>query len=199
MKIFIKKIDDDGNIEISAFKNINAGNDFDSLLYPPEDVCIKSEEINIFDLLEENKKLKKENDILLNVQEDAEKSLHKIRELKKELNKVNDENEKLKEEVINLAKEVGRWNSYYDDEFNENLKLKKQLEEKENIACDWKDSCLENAGKIEILETQQKAFIKFLESELLHARYYARDIAHYIEFVLRRYKEIVKGTERVKK
>ena len=35
-----------------------------------------------------------------------------------------DENEKLKQEVINLAKEVDRWNSYYDDEFNENLKLK---------------------------------------------------------------------------
>lgn len=47
----------------------------------------------------------------------------------------------------------------------ENQELKRQLEEKENIACDWKDSCLENAGKIEILETQQKAFIKFLENE----------------------------------
>lgn len=35
-----------------------------------------------------------------------------------------DENEKLQQEVINLAKEVGRWNSYYDDEFNENQKLK---------------------------------------------------------------------------
>ena len=44
--------------------------------------------------------------------------------------------------------------------------LKKQLEEKENIACDWKDSCLENAGKIEILETQQKEFIKYLEDEI---------------------------------
>ena len=74
---------------------------------------------------------------------------------------------------------------------DENLELKKQLEEKENIACDWKDSCLENAGKIEILETQQKAFIKFLENELLDARYYARDIAHYIEYVLRKYKEII--------
>lgn len=39
-----------------------------------------------------------------------------------------DENEKLQQEVINLAKEVGRWNSYYDDEFNKNLKLKKKLE-----------------------------------------------------------------------
>lgn len=45
-------------------------------------------------------------------------------------------------------------------------RLKKQLEEKENIACDWKDSCLENAGKIEILENQQKEFIKWLEDEI---------------------------------
>ena len=48
----------------------------------------------------------------------------------------------------------------------ENQELKKQLKEKENIACDWKDSCLENAGKIEILETQQKEFIKYLEEEI---------------------------------
>ena len=46
----------------------------------------------------------------------------------------------------------------------ENKQLKKKLEEKENIACDWKDSCLENAGKIEILETQQKEFISYLEN-----------------------------------
>lgn len=38
-------------------------------------------------------------------------------------------------------------------------------------------------------ENQQKEFIKFLENELLQARYYARDIAHYIEYVLRKYKE----------
>ena len=44
----------------------------------------------------------------------------------------------------------------------ENKELKKQLEEKENIACNWKNSCLENAGKIEILENQQKEFIKYL-------------------------------------
>ena len=48
----------------------------------------------------------------------------------------------------------------------ENKELKKQLEEKENIACNWKDSCLENAGKIEILETQQKEFIRYLEDEI---------------------------------
>lgn len=47
----------------------------------------------------------------------------------------------------------------------ENQQLKKQLEEKENIACDWKDSCLENAGKIELLETQQKEFIRYLKEK----------------------------------
>lgn len=73
----------------------------------------------------------------------------------------------------------------------ENQELKKQLEEKENIACDWKDSCLENAGKIEILETQQKVFINYLENELLDARYYARDIAHFIEYVLQKYKKLI--------
>ena len=37
-------------------------------------------------------------------------------------------------------------------------------EDKENIACNWKDSCLENAGKIEELENQQKEFIKYMNS-----------------------------------
>ena len=48
----------------------------------------------------------------------------------------------------------------------ENQELKKQLEEKENIACNWKDSCLENAGEIEKLENQQKEFINYLENEI---------------------------------
>ena len=144
MKIFIKKINDDGNIEISAFKNINAGNDFDSLLYPPEDVCIKSEEINIFDLLEENKKLKKENDILLNVQEDAEKSLHKIRELKKELNKVNDENKRLKEQidVYENPEDMFLMMMWCTEEVkDENKKLKEALDEIEKYLKNDIESC----------------------------------------------------------
>ena len=54
---------------------------------------------------------------------------------------------------------------FVKDLLKENQELKKQLEEKETIACDWKDSCLKNAGKIEILENQQKEFIKYLEDE----------------------------------
>ena len=48
----------------------------------------------------------------------------------------------------------------------ENAELKKQLEEKENIACNWKDSCLENAGKIEKLENQQKEFIEYMNKTI---------------------------------
>ena len=55
--------------------------------------------------------------------------------------------------------------SAYNKLFRTYKQLKTQLEEKENIACNWKDSCLENAGKIEILENQQKKFIKYLEDE----------------------------------
>ena len=48
----------------------------------------------------------------------------------------------------------------------ENAELKKQLEEKENIACNCKDSCLENAGKIEKLENQQKEFIEYMNKTI---------------------------------
>ena len=72
--------------------------------------------------------------------------------------------------------------------------LKKQLEEKENIACNWKDSCLENAGKIEELETQQKEFIKYLEDYLKLFDYMCIDEqADYdmIEEILQKYKSII--------
>ncbi len=78
----------------------------------------------------------------------------------------------------------------------ENQELKKQLEDKE----DYIKKLQATKDKLNKWDyenkTQQKEFIKFLEGELLHARYHARDIAHYIEFVLRRNKEIVNGTER---
>ena len=96
--------------------------------------------------------------------------------------------------------------SYNQELLKENQSLKKQLEEKENIACDWKDSCLENAGKIEILETQQKEFIKYLELEkdcfvrgcsnvyedsLGKTRLVNEDIFDEIDNILQKYKEII--------
>ena len=76
----------------------------------------------------------------------------------------------------------------------ENKQLKKQLEE---CYCNRTDCSgrIKNSKKYDSLiqaqEVQQKEFIKFLENELLHARYYARDIAHYIEYVLRKYKKLI--------
>lgn len=81
-----------------------------------------------------------------------------------EIVKLQEENEELKSILR------GTTHCFDEEEHNklkeENQELKKQLEEKENIACNQKDSCLENAGKIEILETQQKVFIKYLEDEI---------------------------------
>lgn len=71
--------------------------------------------------------------------------------------------------------------------------LKKQVEEKENIACNWKDSCLENAGKIEILETQQKEFINYLEDEIkIYSNTYMGDMLKELKEVLQKYKEIIR-------
>lgn len=73
--------------------------------------------------------------------------------------------------------------------------LKKQLEEKENIACNWKDSCLENAGKIEKLENQQKEFINYLEEYIEKlsppSSYNNVDEKVVLTNVLIRYKEII--------
>lgn len=83
--------------------------------------------------------------------------------------------------------------SYIRQLDKENQELKKQLE---NCYCNRTDCSgrIKDSKKYDSLiqaqEVQQKEFIKFLENELLDARYYARDIAHYIEYVLQRYKEI---------
>lgn len=125
-----------------------------------------------------------------------------------EIVKLQEENEELKSILR------GTTHCFDEEEHNklkeENQELKKQLEEKENIACNWKDSCLENAGKIEILETKQKVFIKYLEDEISKQKndifanaLTSEDIDLYImkiklqelEEILRKYKEIVNGSE----
>lgn len=79
-----------------------------------------------------------------------------------------------KDIFIELFEEMSNWRE-------EAKELKKQLEEKENIACDWKDSCLENAGKIEILETQQKEFISYLENEIKECNKYSKYIKNKLQ------------------
>ena len=103
----------------------------------------------------------------------------------------------------------------FDELFNEMenwreeaKELKKQLEEKENIACNWKDSCLENAGKIEILENQLKEFISYLEDKICIAgkvldkpeedeevRGYVLARKFMLEEILSKYQEIIGGKE----
>lgn len=103
--------------------------------------------------------------------------------------------------LIQESYKAGLCQTEFDNTMNlieENQELKKQLE---NSYCNRTDCAgrIKDSKKYDSLvqaqEAQQKEFIKFLEDELLDARYYARDIAHYIEYVLRKYKEIVNGTE----
>ena len=67
-------------------------------------------------------------------------------------------------DYVELNKKYENAVADYETTMSELQELRKQLEEKENIACNWKDSCLENAGKIEELENQQKEFIKYMNS-----------------------------------
>ena len=82
-----------------------------------------------------------------------------VERMQKCIDELLQENKILKEKYENAVAD-------YETTMSELQELKKQLEEKENIACNWKDSCLENAGKIEKLENQQKEFILYLENEI---------------------------------
>lgn len=63
----------------------------------------------------------------------------------------------------------------------------------------WKDSCLENAGKIDKLENQQKEFIEYLEDEIKRLK--ENDIYQPLqkmalathEHTLQKYKSIIGG------
>ena len=101
-----------------------------------------------------------------------------------------------KDAFMELFNEMENWRE-------EAKELKKQLEEKENIACNWKDSCLENAGKIEKLENQQKEFIDYSE-DLIKQNETVVEVSKYglpkncskllIDFykeILQKYKEII--------
>lgn len=76
------------------------------------------------DLLKENQELKEKLDKYENP-EDMTLMMMWCTE------KVKDENEKLKEEITNLSKDVDMWNAKYNDMFDENRMLKKQVEELE--------------------------------------------------------------------
>lgn len=110
------------------------------------------------DLLKENQELKEKLDKYENLEDMTLMMMWCIE-------KVKDENKELKIELSGYRQAILN-NKEMLGLKEQNQGLKKQLEEKENIACNWKDSCLENAGKIEKLENQQKEFIKYLEDEI---------------------------------
>ena len=70
-----------------------------------------------------------------------------------------EEHNKLKEEITNLSKDVDMWNAKYNDMFDENRMLKKQVEEYKRLGFKHlNDKCNK-------LENQQKEFINYLEDE----------------------------------
>lgn len=112
------------------------------------------------------------------------------------------ENQQLKNAVADYEKtefEKEQLNSLVNSCQEVIRQLKKQLEEKEKIACNWKDSCLENAGKIEKLENQQKEFIKCLEYEKNRLARGCSNICEdkfdEVNDILQKYLEIIGGKE----
>ena len=102
------------------------------------------------------------------------------------------------DDVVRTCKQLQDKKTYLDL-VKENQELKKQVEEYENIACNWKDSCLENAGKIEKLENQQKEFISYLENEIKSSlaldTINKQTAMHIYSTALRKYKSIIGGKE----
>ena len=108
------------------------------------------------------------------------------------------------DDVVRTCKQLQDKKTYLDL-VKENQELKKQVEEYENIACNWKDSCLENAGKIEKLENQQKEFIDYMNKTIEELEcddvddeemkgYLIQRIDTFKE-ILQKYKNIIGGKE----
>lgn len=75
-----------------------------------------------------------------------------------------EEHNKLKEEITNLSKDLDMWNAKYNDMFDENRQLKKQLENKyEKVGTLTSELLYEENTK---LINQQKEFIEWLENEI---------------------------------
>ena len=70
-----------------------------------------------------------------------------------------EEHNKLKEEITNLSKDVDMWNAKYNDMFDENRMLKKQVENYKKLGFKHLQDKNNN------LETQQKEFMNYLEDE----------------------------------
>lgn len=132
-------------------------------------------EIEIVKLQEENKRLNaaiQTYDILLksNIKENEE-----LKSILRGTTHCFDEEEhnKLKEEITNLSKDLDMWNAKYNDMFDENRELKKQLEERpkeyvfignaQNKTRDFINQIIKDNKEF---KNQQKEFINYLEKEI---------------------------------
>ena len=101
---------------------------------------------------------------------------------------------KLKEEITNLSKDVDMWNAKYNDMFDENRMLKKQLENKyEKVGTLTGELLYEENTK---LINQQKAFIKWLEDyiNLFDKKdIYEEGSCDMLEEILQKYRSIIGG------
>ena len=84
-----------------------------------------------------------------------------------------EEHNKLKEEITNLSKDVDMWNSKYNEVFDENRMLKKQVEERPkeyvfigNAQNKTRDFINQITKDNKEFKNQQKEFIKYLEDEI---------------------------------
>ena len=141
------------------------------------------------------KQLQQENKILKENAENNDKVVDKVNwenmllkkenaELKSQLRGTThcfdeEEHNKLKEEITNLSKDVDMWNAKYNDMFDENRMLKKQVENYKKLGFKYLQDKNNN------LETQQKEFINFLEDNYKETQ----DI-WYIK-ILQKYKSII--------
>lgn len=99
-----------------------------------------------------------------------------------------EEHNRLKEEITNLSKDVDMWNAKYNDMFDENRMLKKQLENYKKLGFKYLQDKNNN------LETQQKEFIKWLEDyiNLFDKKdIYEEGSCDMLEEILQKYKSII--------
>lgn len=128
-----------------------------------------------------------------------------------------EEHNKLKEEITNLSKDVDMWNAKYNDMFDENRMLKKQLEECQLQNFDLREDIMIQKQAIpnklikdktfydlydmptyEDLLTQQKEFIKWLEDyiNLFDKKdIYEEGSCDMLEEILQKYRSIIGGNK----
>lgn len=105
-----------------------------------------------------------------------------------------EEHNKLKEEITNLSKDVDMWNAKYNDMFDENRMLKKQLKDKVEDYRRMKDNFDSKVDILTKIATQQKKFIKWLEDyiNLFDKKdIYEEGSCDMLEEILNKYKEII--------